>query len=425
MTYRKNPPRLFGWLSSARRGLTRRAYRFEAAAAPSERQLLIDVSVIIKNDARTGIQRVVRALLAEFANMTAAGFVVQPVFATRNHGYCKAQLLPDGRITTASAKKRVLQPAATQKGDIFLGLDLCAHLLPHVETDLMRWRQDGVSINIMVYDLLPLLRPEWFPAKTVRNFKRWLGVVARQADRCIAISETVASALAAELAAQRPTSLLEITCIPLGANLDGSYPSKGLPENLDELIGWLQSRTAILAVGTIEPRKGHHQLMAAMSSYWQSEPSGEIALLIVGRRGWKTKALVRQINGHPEQGKRLIWLEDCSDELLSKLYQHAAGLVAVSHDEGFGLPLMEALAHGIPVLARDLPVFREIGASMFDYFEDDMPPAFCERLKSWLSEPQRALPQAIAGLPQWSDSAAVLATQLGMVSASERETAKR
>lgn len=398
-----------------RRTLMRFAYRFDVATATAARQVLIDVSVIVRGDAGTGIQRVVRTLVGQLCRLEIPGIVFQPVFASRDHGYCKATQLQNGRIVNASPVSNLLQPVVVQPNDIFLGLDLCAHLLPRVESDLARWRRKGVSINVIVYDVLPILHEDWFPASTARNFRRWLGVLARQADRCICISQTVARGLKPMLEAYGEARMPEITTVPLGADLAESYPSRGLPENFAFVSKWLRDHQVILSVGTIEPRKGHHQLLSALSLYWQSEPNGRVALLFVGHPGWKTQMLVKQLREHPEHGRRLLWISDASDELLSELYSRAAGLAAASHGEGFGLPLIEALAHGTPVLARDLPVFREIGGEAFDYFTDDSPENLLARVQTWLAAPRPPGKEVAAALPLWGATATALCQQIGIL----------
>jgi glycosyltransferase involved in cell wall biosynthesis len=391
-----------------------------AAAAPDGvRQILVDVSVIIHHDARTGIQRVVRALLMHLHARAISGTSVRPVFASRNHGYCNALLAVDGQLAPVTGRGGALQPVVARRGDIFLGLDLTAHILPYVEPELAHWRRDGVVINMMVYDLLPVLRPGWFPPRTARRFDLWLGVLARQADRCICISRDGAKALAKELSARSADPLPQVATIPLGSDLAASHPSRGLPADIASLRQWLRCHRVLLSVGTIEPRKGHQQLLAALSRHWQAEPTSDIALLVVGRPGWKTADLQAQLRDHPEQGARLIWLDGASDELLSEVYTCVAGLVAASHGEGFGLPLIEALAHGTPVLARDLPVFREIGESLFDYFDDDAPEPLAARLQSWLDQARRPSAETVAALPRWTDSVAALARCIGVLLADD------
>ena len=397
-----------------RRSVNARKFQFEAASVPTRKQLLVDVSVIIAGDAGTGIQRVVRALLGELTKLLRDDLSVQPVFATRNHGYCRARFEQDGTIAKLSREERVLHPVSVRGGDIFLGLDLAAHLVPHLERDLERWRRQGVSLNFLVYDLLPVLRPEWFPANTPSNIDRWLHVLARQADRCICISGTVLADLADALRLRSSGPIPALATIPLGWDLRASYPSRGLPGNVGAIRTWLKRHKAISAVGTVEPRKGYVQLLDAMTYHWDRNPDSTTGLIVIGRRGWKTDGLQDRLRGHPEHGKRLLWLDEATDELLAEIYPDAEGLVAASHGEGFGLPLIEAHAHGLPVLARDLPVFREIGGERFDYFDNDAPEALSGRLEAWLASPKRPLAGIADQLPRWSDSAKALATCIGL-----------
>jgi len=81
-----------------------------------------------------------------------------------------------------------------------------------------------------------------------------------------------------------------------------------------------------------------------------------------------TKALCAQLATHPEAGHRLHWLRHPSDGDLAALYQASTGLLAASLGEGFGLPLVEALCIGKPILARDIPVFREVTGERASWF---------------------------------------------------------
>lgn len=400
--------------TTLRRLWASRRFAFETQPAPRTKQLFVDVSVIIHNDARTGIQRVVRALLRQLYAMPLKDFAVLPVFATRDHGYCHARLADDGTIQAEGRLKNSRRRAQPSSGDVFLGLDLAANILPYTESELASWRRKGVAINFVVYDLLPLHHPDWFGAKTVRNFSRWIGVIARQADRCICISKTVAQALTSELLGRGSQTLPEITDIPLGVDLAATFPSYGLPPDVPALRDWVRRHRVLLSVGTIEPRKGHRCVLQAMTHRWQSQPKDDLALLVVGKPGWKTEELQGLLRQHREYGKRLIWLDGASDELLAELYASATGLIAASHGEGFGLPLVEALAHGTPVLARDLPVFREVGGDLFEYFSDDTPASLAQSIDNWLSAlPSDKVPRSPV-LVTWKDSANALVNRLGL-----------
>jgi glycosyltransferase involved in cell wall biosynthesis len=409
-----SPPLLFAVRSALRRAWGARRFRFEPSPPPASRQLLVDVSVIIQNDAQTGIQRVVRALLGRLRAMPLDGFTVLPVFASRHHGFCRAQMTADGAIRSEGSRPMARRKVEPRTGDVFLGLDLASNILPYAEGEIASWRRKGVAINFVVYDVLPLTQPDWFVPKTVRNFSRWIGVIARQADRCICISQVVAQSLRDELRARGARRLPEISAIPLGADLAASFPDDGLPADIAQLRAWVAAHRVLLSVGTIEPRKGHRCVLEAMTHHWQAQPDSDLALLVIGKPGWNTEDLQADIRQHPEYGRRLRWLDSASDELLTEMYRSASGLVAASRGEGFGLPLLEALSHHVPVLARDLPVFREVGGDFIHYFNDDAPAALAAAIENWI----KSLPGGGAVtnpvLPTWNDSALALADTLGV-----------
>lgn len=398
------------------------AERIPAAVVPMPReaglQLLVDVSVIYQNDARTGIQRVVRALLLQLLQAPPAGYRVCPVFATRQHGYRYAA--PEFLEHPAQASDAAAQPVQVQSGDLFLALDLAAHLLPRHQAQVLRWKRSGVQLHVLVYDLLPLLHPEWFNPKTTRHFERWIRWLAVYANSAICISETVKVELCTWLSARfgLPPTSLPASTIVLGADIDASAPSRGLPANAKVLLSHLRNTPAVLMVGTLEPRKGHDQALAAFEQLWQ-QPGSVPSLVLVGSAGWKTEALQEKLRSHPEAGQRLFWLENVSDEYLTCLYAACRGVLVASRAEGFGLPLIEAALHGKPVLARDLPVFREIEVPGLTYFNSGTPQGLADTLVHWLRQadsPALVSSPSPSGphFPTWQLSAAQLLRALGL-----------
>ena len=136
-------------------------------------------------------------------------------------------------------------------------------------------------------------------------------------------------------------------------------------------------------VGTIEPRKGHAQTLDAFESLWQS--GHEVNLIIVGKQGWMVEKFVERLRIHSELNKRLFWLEAISDEYLEKSYAACTCLIAASQGEGFGLPLVEAARHKLPILARDIPAFREVAGGHASYFTGKEPGDLANALKNWLA----------------------------------------
>ena len=123
---------------------------------------------------------------------------------------------------------------------------------------------------------------------------------------------------------------------------------------------------------------------------------------------------MKRIQDHPEHDKRLYWLPGISDEMLEHVYHSARALLAASEGEGFGLPLIEAAQHGLPIIARDIPIFREVAGEGAYYFCGEDPTALANALLRWLSLGDAA--PASTGIPwlTWRQSSSqLLDTVLG------------
>lgn len=372
-------------------------------------RLLVDVSAIIRHDAQTGIQRVVRAVWSELCRRDGQGFQLVPVYATHTQGYCYAPV----EFLDLPLVQRPPVPVRARVGDKFLGLDLSAHVLPKYRQQLRAWRQHGATVHLVVYDLLPLLKPGWFNSRASAHFRNWFNVLAEDADQAICISKQVSRDLRDRLRDRGTESTLSIVNMKLGGDIANSRPSAGICQEVSALLDRLRFRPAILMVGTIEPRKAYDTALAAFEYLWRDFGGDAPDLVIVGKPGWKTSALQQRIRAHPEHKKRLHWLDQVTDEGLGHLYESCRGLLVASFGEGFGLPLAEAMMQGRPVLARDLPVFREQNLPNVLYFEDDSPAALGE----WLMDLMRVdslAPYTKIELPTWAESVDGLLANLGI-----------
>ena len=158
-------------------------------------------------------------------------------------------------------------------------------------------------------------------------------------------------------------------------------------------------------VGTLEPRKGHAQALEAFNQLWAH--GVDAALVIVGLPGWMTEVTQRRIRHHDEFGKRLFWYMDASDAMLERLYTSCTALLAPSEGEGFGLPLIEAARHNLPILCRDLPVFREVAGEHAAYFSGLDVDSLAGALQDWLSARRRGAVPVSDGIRRftWNESA--------------------
>jgi glycosyltransferase involved in cell wall biosynthesis len=348
------------------------------------RQLLVDVSALIHEDLGTGIQRMTRSVLREWLLNPPAGYRVEPVYATPDSpGYRYARQFTWQFLCSPSSPPIQDDLVEVQRGDIFLGLDWVTHIVPAQSVHLHAMRNQGARIYFVIHDLLPITLPHAFPAGLKEEHEIWLKTVA-EFDGAVCVSRAVADELHDWLRHHNPQRMrpFRIGWSHHGADIDHSVPSRGLPNDAGDVLQRIQACPAFLMVGTVEPRKGHAQALAAFEQLWQQ--AIDVNLVIVGQQGWMVESLAEKLRGHAEAGRRLFWLQGISDEYLEKVYAAGTCLVAASEGEGFGLPLIEAARHGLPIISRDIPAFREVAGEHASYFTGGEPSDLANRILEWL-----------------------------------------
>lgn len=393
------------------------------------RRLWLDVTATVRHDLRTGIERTVRSLTGALLEEPPLGMRAVPVVLDHSEGrwvYREANafaLRVLGEEAPPGLADEIVLP---QAGDTVLTLDLGggAFLEALRSGFFSQMRGRGIRVMSVVYDLLPVRRPEVFPPGTDESFAAWLeGVNA--GDGALCISRTVAEDLR-RWRAQRgldggaPGRLpFRIGWFHLGADLEHSAPTSGLPEQAEAVLAALRARPTFLMVGTVEPRKGYGQVLAAFDRLWAQ--GVEVNLAIVGREGWvdlpaaqrrDIPETVRRLRAHPQRGQRLFWLEGISDEFLEAVYGASVCLLAASYDEGFGLPLIEAARRGVPILARDIAIFREVAGAYAAYFSGESPEMLAEAVLAWMEAFREGRHPRPEGLPwqTWAESARAVAS---------------
>jgi glycosyltransferase involved in cell wall biosynthesis len=371
----------------------------------SAKQLLIDVSELVHYDAKSGVQRVTRSILMELLESPPIGYAVEPIYA---------EVGSPGYRYASQFKARCMglpvdtfdEPISHFPGDILLMLDLQHHVVRSQQYYLQSLRRDGVAIHFVVYDLLAVSMPHVFPAGMEIAHIAWLKVLT-QFDGAVCISATVANELAAWHATYGPPRLrpFNIQWFHLGADIKNSSPALGLPEDAAQVLEWLSLRPSFLMVGTLEPRKGHTLALEAFEVLWAQ--GVEVNLVIVGKCGWMVEQLASRLRNHVERHSRLLWLESASDEYLEMLYASSSCLIAASEGEGFGLPLIEAAKHQLPVIARDIAVFREVAGEHAFFFNDRSTGDLVKAVRDWLQLFALDQHPGSAGMrwQSWKDSA--------------------
>jgi glycosyltransferase involved in cell wall biosynthesis len=280
------------------------------------------------------------------------------------------------------------------------------------------------SLNVrtvcLIHDLLPLSFPEYFKRDWEKKYRRLALNLARLFDGAIVCSESTADAVRRGIEgvmAGRPTptaqpSNLSIRVAALGVRTFPLRPAG---------MRGAEDRPFFAVLGTLEPRKNHLLLLnlwARLSEAMAAPPR----LLVIGARGWENEQVLDML----ERSRRLRGLVEehnglCDSEVGALLHA-ARALLLPSFAEGFGLPLGEALASGIPVICSDIGPFREVGRDAPEYLDPLNLPAWLAAVIDY-SRPDSA--RRVAQLqrlaqwraPCWADHFAAVAELLDQVAA--------
>ena len=209
----------------------------------------------------------------------------------------------------------------------------------------------------LVHDLIPITHPQFCrPGEDERHKERMITVLTSGIG-VIGNSQATLDDLAAFAKSEKlemPPSLAAW----LGKEVRPSVsprPIEGPP--------------SFVAIGTIEARKNHLLLLDVWSRLIDKMGSNTPKLVIIGQRGWEAEPVFDLIDNSEKLRSHVTELNHCSDEELERHLVSARALLFPSLAEGYGLPLIEALELGVPVIASDLPVFREIAGEIPDYLE--------------------------------------------------------
>lgn len=337
-----------------------------AIARKGTPRVLVDISEIVRLDAKTGIQRVTRSFFAGLAAVAQAKgtFEVEPV-CWHEGAIRYAREYARSELGVACPGQDA--PVRVQPSDILFMLDSSWWSPGRFDALHSRVHEAGGEVVWMVYDLIPIRFPETCDPVMPPVFVEWLRHAVDTADGFVCISEATRADLEAYMdRVSRPGAVRPWTRTAyLGC--DFHEPSElQISTQGNEIRSSLGGHPYFVALGTLEPRKDYATILRAFDLMWAD--GSDAALVMLGKQGWNVEALVDRINHHPEFGRKLHWSQGSGDGDVQYLLAGAAGLVQASIWEGFGLPLIEAGRLGVPLIASDIAVFHEIAGDAARYF---------------------------------------------------------
>lgn len=231
----------------------------------------------------------------------------------------------------------------------------------------------------VVHDLTYLYFPELVEEKNFAHLRRVVPRSIQQADFIITVSNSVKAELVKEF------SLNPKKCVVTPIPPETSY---GIPNHNDIHTKYgLKTKKYIFFIGNLEPRKN---LTVLIDAYLQlpKKLRQEYSLVLAGGKGWKSEATQRALDKAVARGENIQHVGYIDQTDSPAFFQKASLFVMPSLYEGFGMPVLEALAGGTPVLASDIPVLRETAGDAALYANPTDASDFCKQITIMLSRPE-------------------------------------
>lgn len=323
------------------------------------RPIIFDVTRLIatgwSGKQATGIDRVCEAYLNQYRERSYAMFQHRGVFRVLNASHSDAMfsLLTERAGTFKSrllglASSLLANSASTVRGADHLYLNVS-----QTDGDLVshwNWiKQCQLTSIHMVHDLIPILNPNYCSLSATHRHTGRVTSALRQADGIITNSNATTHDLTC-FAADHNIAPPPILTAHLGVEL---FP-------VEESVS-RDTTGHFVFVGTFEARKNHQLLARIWQKLVASKRLDVPHLVLIGQESPLSRSLKVVLDKDPALRAKVKIINNCDDAEMSRWVRSAAAVLIPSLDEGFGLPLAEAMALGIPSIASDLPSFREIG----------------------------------------------------------------
>lgn len=240
--------------------------------------------------------------------------------------------------------------------------------------DTSNWRH-----VVLCHDLIPIQFPHWYDESDVEGFRTYYDIALKRADRVMFTSNCTARE-AKLYAGSLGFGLNDQAIVPMGSDIAPAKASRAA------LPAGLEPGKFAMFVSTIEPRKNHRLLAEAWRGLVRSGLVGKsgFKLVFVGRPGWKMGSFFDEIAADPLLQGTLLHLQNIDDNTLARLYFDAAFCLYPPLYEGFGLPIIEALGYGKPLLVSAAGPMPEIAGEFAVPLDPTVPAVWQEAMREWI-----------------------------------------
>jgi glycosyltransferase involved in cell wall biosynthesis len=220
-----------------------------------------------------------------------------------------------------------------------------------------RLQQSGLKPLFFVHDLIPLTHPEYCRPGEADKHRARINTILKTGHGVIVNSEATLREL---------TSYAQTHDFPMPPAMVALLASAQFPE---PVANTPLSKPYFVMLGTIEPRKNHWLMLQLWRQLVEQFGDAAPRLVIIGQRGWECENVVDLLDRCEALKGFVVEESCCTDAQVATWLHHAQALLFPSFAEGYGMPLAEALSVGLPVIASDLPAFREIAGGIPEYLD--------------------------------------------------------
>jgi len=328
--------------------------------------VFIDITNLETTRSNTGIQRVTKEFIKRVISDTALNVKILII----NKTIQEAELLDNQEVELflknsktynfKQRKKFNLSTFKPKEKTAFFDIDSTWNIVYTRDKLYPLLKQNGFLIFNFIYDLIPIVAPQFTNDLTAKNFNIYLEAIYKHSDLVMSDSQSAQNDFLSVKATKNIKRDIPTRTVGLGSDF-----IKSDIKIEDKIINSILQKKYILFVGTIEPRKNQADVLQAFDTL--SDKYKDLNLVFIGKKGWSVDPLIKKIQNHPLKDKRFFWLNGIDDDTLSHFYQNAFIVTYLSSYEGYGLPIAESLNYANITVASKNSSMYEVGKDYADY----------------------------------------------------------
>lgn len=350
------------------------------------RQILVDISSLQHAVLTSSIQKQMLKVLLFLLTNPPQGSKIEPIYATSEHGYRYARKFT-AKILDLKYIELEDEPIFVKSGDVFWGLSSQANIVPVYAQELILLKRVGVKVVFSIFDTLPLFFPESLSVEKVKEYNEFIRKICSFSDGLIFPSCIVLDDFKKWLDGTdvKRKEVLFLGLSELGSVSDCLEESK-TPECLAvgeyRCIDRIRSGKSFLVADNFEKVKMQAQALAAFEVLWSRGVM--VSLVLCGEAKHQEDGFLDTLRNHPYKDRNLFVFEGARTSFREAIFDACSCLIVPSIADDCCLSIIESSIYKLPILARDIPDFRNVAGDRINYFSGFSPHDLADAVMLWL-----------------------------------------